>query len=212
MSQPTNPIETNPEGPLILGALASKIPYLGLNGPFITGRRAAEIMSVLAHNGDWRRRKPAETDRTFRQVIPYILVTNSITGKYLVFERTPKQDESRLHAKISIGAGGHVERDDKQGSYDKIIDRAAARELKEETGFSTGSLTFAGVLAITDPAADEVHHVHIAAVYHLFTKETNFVGEEDKHIRKWTNFNDLSDLSPRMETWSYEVWKRYLTA
>ncbi len=205
----------NPEGPLVWGASVFKIPYLGLtDSPFITGRRAAEIMSVLAHEGEWRRRKPAETDRTFRQVIPYIVVTNSITGKYLVFERTVKQEESRLHAKVSIGAGGHIEYEDKQGRYEKLIDRAAARELKEETGFSTGSQTFAGVLAITDPVADEVHHVHIAAVYHLFTNEANFVGEEDKHIRKWVPFNDLEAFAvdERMETWSYEVWKRYLTA
>lgn len=200
----------NKPSPLIWGANVSSIPHLG-SSPFITGRKANEVMAALTYQGGWRPRNEVETDRTWRQVIPYIIITNVDTGKHLLFERTPKQDESRLHTKLSIAAGGHIEKeDDVVDSSGNRIERAAWRETMEETSFHSGVFNFCGCLAITDPKEDEVHHVHIAAVYHLFTQETDFKGEDDKHIRRWVYDDTLQSEVDRMEAWSREVWNYYL--
>lgn len=200
------------DGPLIWGAETDCIPYLGDDQPFYMGRKASEMMAALTYSGEWRRRKLVESDRTWRQVIPYVIVTNVKTGKYVLVERTTKQTEARLHNNVYFGIGGHIEEADVVGENqrDKLIEQAAWREINEEIGFTSGVLNFAGVMAITDPAEAEVHHVHIAAVYHLFTNETEFSGELDAQKAQWVDFGTLAGNFGRMERWSQVIWLNYL--
>jgi predicted NUDIX family phosphoesterase len=189
----------------------SRIPHLHTPSGFIRGVKAAEIASTLAQNGSWEpKTDELENDRNFRQVIPYVIITNYKTGLHLMVERLNKQDESRLHDKVSVGIGGHIEEIDMQFGPDHLLPQASYRELNEETGFSTGSGMFAGIIAVTDPEEPIVHHVHIGVVYHLFTSETDFKGEEDKQKRQWVTPAYLGSCVSRMETWSRIAWNSYL--
>src|SRR4051812_32184934 len=103
--------QANP-GPLIWVVPASALsPYLDSRS-FYSGQAASRIITVLESNGQWYPRNPAETDPTFRQVIPYVLTTNQSSGKYLLMTRVNKQAEQRLHGKRYIGVGGHIEKED----------------------------------------------------------------------------------------------------
>lgn len=96
--------------------------------------------TAIFDNGEvWVGPRPVlEMDENFVQPIPYIAVKNE--DKLLAYVRTTKGGEERLHSKIAVGFGGHVDVEDVVTSDDGVIDlretlvRAALRELSEELG------------------------------------------------------------------------------
>lgn len=183
------------------------IPHYG-KASFTTGERAEDILKALERSGRWEpRTKELEEDVGLRQVIPYVLMTNTVTGKMMVMERMKSQDEARLHGNICLGAGGHMEPVDKSS-----IEIAAHREIEEETGFKPEdyTLNFAGIICVTDPNEPTVHHVHIGVVYHGYTTRENFGGEIDKQNSKWMGPDEIAELLPRMEVWAKEVALHHL--
>jgi predicted NUDIX family phosphoesterase len=199
-------------GPLILVVATGLLSPYTDNRSFYSGHAASQIMSVLETRGQWYPRNPAETDPTFRQVIPYVLTTNQSSGKYLLMTRMKQQGEQRLHGKRYIGVGGHIEKEDllaaEKGS---IVQTAAWREIGEETGFNTGVLTFAGIICVTDRAAAMVNQVHIGVVYHLHTENDQIVSDEaDHHAHTWATVEELEQAHGNMEQWAQIICKDYL--
>lgn len=210
---------------MIWCAKTEDVPFLN-EAELLTGFKASWAMGQMAMRGDWKRRGDVEEDREWRQVIPYTLVHNAFSGRFLASERTDKQGESRLHGKTSIGMGGHIEMDDmckNEGAVNvggtayfpvhhksKIIEQAAWREIKEETGFLTGLLAFGGIIGVTDPSAETVHLVHVGVLFHLITTELDFKGEDDKHTRSWLVGRELTERFSYMERWSQIVMGSFL--
>jgi predicted NUDIX family phosphoesterase len=187
------------------------VPYLN-EAELLTGFKAAWAFGKMSNCGEWRRRGDVEEDTEWRQVIPYTLIQNVNTGLFLASERTNKQGEERLHGRTSLGFGGHIEKSDLgtitvKGS---IVDLAAWREIKEETGIVTGTRSFGGIIGVTDPCAEAVHLVHVGVLFHLATTELEFKGEDDKHIRVWRTVDELNERLHYMERWSQIVMQRYL--
>ena len=59
-----------------------------------------------AKNNHFMPRAKAETDPSFKQVIPYVIITD---GKNILhYVRGKKAGEQRLVAKGSVGIGGHI--------------------------------------------------------------------------------------------------------
>lgn len=81
-----------------------------------------------------------EYDPFFVQPIPYIVIKKG--DQYLAYKRGQGGGEGRLHDKVSIGFGGHVDLadavTDDQGVIDlrKTMNKACVRELEEELGLS----------------------------------------------------------------------------
>ena len=82
-------------------------------------------------------REMAETDPTYRQIIPYVMARDE-ENNILAYRRLKGVGESRLAGKISIGVGGHIDGPDlcyhESGRIDveKTIESAAVREIEEE--------------------------------------------------------------------------------
>lgn len=79
-------------------------------------------------------REVAETQPDFVQIIPYVVLANR--GRLLIYERTTKGGDKRLHGRRSIGFGGHINPVDDPDNNLRIIPmifRCAIRELYEET-------------------------------------------------------------------------------
>lgn len=91
-----------------------------------------DIATRLEHAASLMDREAAERDPDFKQPIPYCAVRRG--DDILCVERLPKQGETRLHGKLSIGLGGHVGPEDlaTDGSTTGAIQRALHRELAEE--------------------------------------------------------------------------------
>ena len=71
---------------------------------FIKGN--SEVLKRIVQNGLFLRRSELEEDPSFKQIIPYAIISNK--ESFYLFRRTSGQREKRLHNKFSLGVGGHM--------------------------------------------------------------------------------------------------------
>jgi predicted NUDIX family phosphoesterase len=67
-------------------------------------------LALFANEGTYRRRDEAETDPSWKQVIPYLVLRDR--GTLFLMRRTRAGSDARLHERYSIGIGGHLNPDD----------------------------------------------------------------------------------------------------
>lgn len=136
-------------------------------------------------------RQILEMDPNFVQPIPYIVVEND--GKLLSYLRTPKGGEERLHSKIAVGFGGHVDVADVVTDADGVIDlratmiKAALRELSEELGINLTDeilarypdlLKYTDVIQSQETEVDKVHIALVVTIDLSILSETEFKFED----------------------------------
>lgn len=150
----------------------------------------------------YRPRAKMEQDPTFKQLIPYVIFRyRDAAGGVTLFQYTrgKGQGEARLHAKRSIGIGGHISADDQAAT--SAYDEGMRRELAEEVVIDTPYRSQLAGLINDDES--EVGKVHLGVV-HLFDVERPAVKPRENEIID-AGFRPvselLSDLS-RFETWS----------
>ena len=83
----------------------------------------------------WRPRASVEEDPSFKQLIPYCVLTwSNADGPPLFFAYTRGggQSEARLRAKRSVGIGGHIASTDGEHGDDASYESGMLRELAEE--------------------------------------------------------------------------------
>ena len=96
----------------------------------------AAFHARVERHGFFVERAYAERTPTLKQVIPYTIVTRD--GAVFLLKRTTRGGESRLHNKLSIGVGGHVNPVDLPDSVDGApasrnpVTAATRREIAEE--------------------------------------------------------------------------------
>jgi predicted NUDIX family phosphoesterase len=106
---------------LVIPAAAMKLPAQPAAWPLLD--------SACLRQTCWREREPCETDETWLQLIPYVVLRNP-AGKLWCYRRTG--GDSRLLERRSCGLGGHVERDDQAEAVWDVLNNCAQRELDEE--------------------------------------------------------------------------------
>ena len=100
--------------------------------PFGEGLQHADFEETALGHGFFVEREYAERTPALKQVIPYTVVRQE-TGEILLMRRLNKGGESRLHGKLSIGVGGHINPEDavSDGDANPLIG-GTWRELSEE--------------------------------------------------------------------------------
>src|SRR5436190_14232302 len=86
----------------------------------------------------YRPRSAMEQDPSFKQLIPYVIFRHQdAAGRTHLFQYTrgKGQGEARLHAKRSIGIGGHISADDAGAA--SAYEEGMRRELEEEVIIDT---------------------------------------------------------------------------
>lgn len=153
-------------------------------------------------NNLFLRRPAAEQDPGFKQLIPYLVVRCG--ERVLHYVRGKSGGESRLHAKGSIGIGGHINDGDTHATHfdASAYDRAVERELNEELVIPPGYRKKAAAL-LNDDSTD-VGRVHLGIVHVIEVDNTDIRAREDA-IRD-IEFLSRSALEPRRE--HLEVWSR----
>jgi predicted NUDIX family phosphoesterase len=152
----------------------------------------------------FRPRGEMESDPSFKQLIPYVILRHvDADGVIHVFTYTrgSGQGEKRLHAKRSIGIGGHISEEDAAGGSDPYL-TGMRRELAEEVVIDTGYVE-RRVGLIYDPSTD-VGRVHLGVV-HVFDLEQPLVKPNEDDISE-TGFVPIDELKLQRE--SLEVWSR----
>lgn len=145
-------------------------------------------------------RKHCETDENLLQLLPYIVVRNR-NGHVLRYFRGKGGTEDRLHSKISIGLGGHIETVPNAGNLFDHCKADAMRELEEEIGVRPDKIEF--VRLVFNPTGVNRVHLGILGVAIIdtdaLTLETGVIEDAEFVDPKiLTNSQDYN----RCEEWS----------
>ncbi|MFG0289561.1 MAG: phosphoesterase [Rhodopirellula sp. JB044] len=163
------------------------------------------LVPILASDRlSYRPRAAMEADPRFKQLIPYVVMqwTDPEDGLVRVFTYTRGggSGESRLHAKRSIGVGGHISQEDADGDEDPYV-TGMRRELDEEvTILSDYTDDREGVLY--DPS-NEVGQVHLGVIHRFTLEQPNVTSNEPELAEgKFLTLSQLRADYDRLETWS----------
>ena len=167
----------------------------------------ATYLPALFDNGQlsYQPRGKMEEDPSFKQLIPYVLFRYTGTdGKPRLFQYTRGggQGEARLHAKRSVGIGGHISTEDAgAGTKQDVYREGMLRELAEEVVIES-PYTEQCVGLINDDETS-VGQVHLGIV-HIFDVENLNVHAREEDIQG-ACFMPIDELLPELdqfETWS----------
>jgi predicted NUDIX family phosphoesterase len=173
-------------------------------------RGNSEVLKKIVQNGLFLRRSELEEDPSFKQIIPYAIISDK--DSFYLFRRTSGQTEKRLHNKFSLGVGGHMNPDHSMEPKEQFIIDELKRELDEEVKLLNGCLIedieFIGF--INDDTIP-VGSVHIGLLYniHVSNKEV-YINETDKMTADWIDKSNLAEFYEGMETWTKIAFDFYI--
>ena len=156
-----------------------------------------DFIRLAESEGFFMERAQAEADETHLQIIPYLLLER--LGEFFVVTRLQTQGEARLHGKVSLGIGGHLN----PGDGTPPFWRGMERELEEEMGLRLQMERLEPLGLIRDDST-AVGRVHCGVAYclHLDSGVQVAISETDKMEGGWATPAALRVLHARMETWS----------
>jgi predicted NUDIX family phosphoesterase len=148
-------------------------------------------------------RATAEVSPQFKQIIPYVVIRNG--ESFFLLTRLAKQTEARLHHKLSLGIGGHINPDT------PTVLGGLRKELEEEIHVACAyDLRFVGIL--NDDTTD-VGRVHLGTVFELLAATRDVtIRETEKMTGEWSPRASLASMRNAMETWSQIVYDGFIAA
>ncbi|MGG3871305.1 hypothetical protein [Brevibacillus laterosporus] len=164
--------------------------------------RITRLMSNISSHYSVMRRGDAEEDQGFKQPIPYVVIRKG--NELFMYKRLSGGGEARLHDKLSLGTGGHMN-DENSSSFEEVLEINLLRELEEELDIQATDREFNTIGFINDDV-EEVGKVHIGLLVTLDLDKdaTVSVREIDQLEGKWTTIEELlqPDIYGRLESWS----------
>ena len=187
----------------------------------------SDSLKMIVQKGLFRKRNELEEDHSFKQIIPYAVISNKepeprswrdkLRGvrqsqSFYLFRRTSGQTEKRLHNKFSLGVGGHMNPSNSKESDEQYLINELKRELSEEVRLLNGCLIedieFIGF--INDDTIP-VGRVHIGLLYNIRVSNKNVViNETDRMTADWIDKHDLAEFYKGMETWTKIIYDCYI--
>ena len=147
-------------------------------------------------------RATAEEDPTHKQLIPYCIFRCG--NRVLHYTRGKAGGEGRLHAKLSVGVGGHINPVDmgegREGAaaYYSAVQREIDEELEILCNYKMR------IVALLNDDSNPVGQVHLGIV-HLVDLESEEVTAREDALTDlaWATIEELNTaLYERLETWS----------
>ena len=160
----------------------------------------------------FRRRGSMEHDPSFKQLIPYMLFCweNPADGALSVFAYTRGKGmgEERLHAKTSVGVGGHINNIDmahaqETGSKRDFSREGLLRELHEEVVIDPKRIRSETCVGLINDDTNDVGQVHLGIVHRFDLTEPILTPNEPDLIE--SGFRTLPELfggSYKFESWT----------
>ena len=159
----------------------------------------ADLRAAVAAHGRYLDRPAAEQDPTHKQLIPYVVVRD---GEHVfLMHRTDAGGDARLHGKVSIGVGGHLNPVDE--GADALISglrREWAEELEAdwEPAFE--------LIGLLNDDSNPVGAVHLGVVFSVDAAGRPVgVREHDKLSGVFVDADAVRASWDRLETWSQLV-------
>jgi predicted NUDIX family phosphoesterase len=146
-----------------------------------------------------------EEDPSFKQLIPYVLfrwTADDGTTQIFEYQRGGGMGEARLHAKRSVGVGGHISSiDSAAGHMHHVYREGMQRELDEEVAIDTPfDETVVGLINDDETPVGRVH----LGIVHICDVAIPAVQPREPDILS-AGFRPVSDILTRLdqfETWS----------
>jgi predicted NUDIX family phosphoesterase len=150
----------------------------------------------------FRPRGEMEEDASFKQLIPYIIFRHTDANgvvRLFHYKRGAGQGEKRLHAKRSIGIGGHISSIDANES--NVYAEGMRRELDEEVDIQTAYQD--RCVGLLNDDQTEVGKVHLGVV-HIFDVDDACVSprEREIHEAEFRTLDELHAVIDEFESWS----------
>ena len=149
-------------------------------------------------------RLQAETDPAYKQLIPYVIMSND--GKYLSYVRGRRAGETRLVGNRSIGIGGHINPGDNEvplfdTDFREMYLTAVEREVAEEVSVEANHTN--QIVALLNDDSNEVGSVHLGIVHHWIL-DLPAVSRREQMITQMAFMTpaELQQVRDTMETWS----------
>lgn len=152
-------------------------------------------LSEIWNKSEFIDRAAAEEDESYKQLIPYCLVMNS-EGKILTYTRGKVGQEKRLHAKKSIGVGGHI------NPGETNFQDALKREIKEEIGIEIEDSYFSGFV---NEEETPVGRVHLGLVFLIPIKTSELTFEDCLLEAQFLSPEEIFAEFDNLEKWSQIV-------
>lgn len=159
----------------------------------------------------YRPRGLMEQDLGFKQLIPYVLFRHvDADGTVLLFDylRGTGLGERRLHAKRSVGVGGHISTLDAEAAdhHDAVYREGLQRELAEEVIIET--LYREECVGLINDDETDVGRVHLGVV-HLFDVETPEVRPREADMLE-AGFRPVDEILAQLDR--FESWSQIAVA
>ena len=173
-----------------------------------------DVMDFLLRHASFAPRRLVEEDPTLKQLIPYVVYKYGVEGmepQIFRYTRTKMQGEARLHGKMSIGVGGHINPSDAStkllhpgnlGQYWGGVER----EMDEEIDASGAGYLNNMIEALLNDDADPVGRVHLGLVHICQVEKPVLVAKEPSMAD--AGFVKFSDLLMDIKTGGYEGWSK----
>lgn len=164
----------------------------------------------ILENFEYMKRWIAETNFDYKQPIGYWIVVNE-KDEIFVYKRwwaNSNAWDSRLHNKIAIWVGGHIEREDEDSAHP--IKDSLIREIEEEIDVSEDQIVSIESIGYINNEEDEVNRVHIGAAYIIRVKNVD-IALLDWEIAKW-EFVSVGEYEKMITSGNYDVenWSKFL--
>ncbi len=175
-----------------LGAFSGFQPHVDRYLPAILDRQ----------NQSFRPRALVENDPSYKQLIPYVILecSDASTTQLFQYTRGKGQGEKRLHARKSLGIGGHISTDDTTG--EDWYATGMQRELEEEVKIECGGQQ--RIVGLIYDDTTEVGRVHLGIV-HIMQLNSCKVAPMEEDILS-AGFEKIGDIQAEID--QYETWSQ----
>lgn len=194
---------SSPTGEQVLVVKRSLFEEIGAFHGFQSVGLESAVARLLAPDAHFfLDRAAAEEDPSHKQLIPYCVFRCG--NRILHYTRGKSGGESRLHAKLSVGVGGHVNPVDmEEGKTGAAAYHAAvAREIEEELELPEHPPH--RIIGMINDDTNPVGQVHLGIVHLVELPAESVTAREDALAE--LGFSDLADLAgplfERLESWS----------
>jgi len=170
----------------------------------------SQFNEILINKGLYLDRDKAEKDEDYLQIIPYCVVyrftTTMLEPTIFLYQRLKGGSEARLHAKYSIGIGGHI--DETRDGADitvSTLSKSAFAEVREEIGdkyIYPPSVTSRPFLIYDN--SNEVGRVHLGVLMKALSRSDHIEPLEVNKIsgRMVPLSTTMKNYSDKLENWS----------
>lgn len=169
--------------------------------------RIVNIMAQIEAHFFEIRRGDAEEDPRFKQPIPYVVIRRD--DEVFVYERLAGGGESRLHNKLSLGFGGHMNPMEGAASFSEVLKQNTDQELAEELYIREEDKLNIVTLGLINDDENDVGKVHIGilSALQLASAAQVEVKEKDQIAGRWMKLSELKEenVYQRLEAWSQFV-------